>query len=275
MRKSLVTALAATAALVVSAPAAGAGQLNVGGSTGLQLLAQKLAIQFERSHADITIGRVKGGGSGAGVRNASSGVFDIGTSSRDKASSDPTGLTFTPITKEPFAVIVNPANPIKSLSKDQIKGIFTGSITNWSQVGWPSGGAIKIASRIGTSGTLATFRQLFLDGDAITSSAVALASNGLDRSFVAQKGNKNAISFVTYAYIVGTKIVKPLRVSNVVPSLQNVISGRYKYWGYQYLVTKGDPAGDAKTFVDWVRSSKGAAVMKGLAIPTTDAPAHT
>jgi phosphate transport system substrate-binding protein len=273
MRKFTFTALAATAALAVAAPAASAGQLNVGGSTGLQLLAQKLATSFERSHAGITIGRVKGGGSGAGIKNAASGVFDIGTSSRTKSSSDPTGLTFTPITKEPFSVIVNPKNPIKSLTKDQIKGIFVGSITNWSQVGWKSGGAIKIASRIGTSGTLATFRALFLDNEAVTSSAVTLASNGLDRSFVSR--NANGVSFVTFAYIANTKVVRPLRVSNVQPSLQNVISGRYTYWGFQYLVTKGDPAGDAKTFIDWVRTAKGATVMKGLAIPTTEAPDHT
>jgi phosphate transport system substrate-binding protein len=274
VRKVKLTALAAVATLAV-APAAHAGQLNVGGSTGLQLLAQKLADKFETTHSSITIGRVKGGGSGAGVRNANSGVFDIGTSSRDPASNDPTGLVFTPITKEPFAVIINPKNPIKSLTKDQIKGIFTGAITKWSEVGWAAGGNIAIGSRIGTSGTLATFRTLFLDGAAITSSAVPFASNGLDRSFVANTRNTNRISFVTFAYVATSKGVKAVRVSNVVPSLQNVISGRYKYWGYQYLVTKGAPAGDAKTFVDWVRGSQGAAVMKNLAIPTQDAPKTT
>jgi phosphate transport system substrate-binding protein len=268
MRKTTLTALAAVAALAVSAPAASAGQLNVGGSTGLQLLAQKLGIAFEKDQSAVTVGRIKGGGSGTGIRNASTGVFDIGTSSRRPTSSDAKGLTFTPITKEPFAVIVNPGNPIKSLTKDQIKGIFTGSITSWSQVGWAAGGSIKVASRIGTSGTLATFRTLFLDGSAVASSAVALASNGLDRTFVSR--NKNGISFVTYAYTVGTTKIRPLRVSNVAPTLQNVITKRYLYWDYQFLVTKGDPAGDAKTFIDWVRSAKGAKVMKSLAIPTTD-----
>jgi phosphate transport system substrate-binding protein len=274
VRKVKLTALAAVATLAI-APAAQAGQLNVGGSTGLQLLAQKLADKFETTHSSITIGRVKGGGSGAGVRNANSGVFDIGTSSRDPASNDPTGLVFTPITKEPFAVIINPKNPIRSLTKDQIKGIFTGAITKWSEVGWAAGGTIAIGSRIGTSGTLATFRTLFLDGAAITSSAVPFASNGLDRSFVANTRNTNRISFVTFAYVATSKSVKAVRVSNVVPSLQNVISGRYKYWGYQYLVTKGAPAGDAKTFIDWIRGSQGAAVMKNLAIPTQDAPKTT
>ena len=133
-------------------------------------------------------------------------MFDIGTSSRDQTSSDPAGLTFTPITKEPFAVIVNPANPIKSLTKDQIKGIFTGSITNWSQVGWSSGGAIKIACRIGTSGTLATVPAAVprRRGRSRPPPCRWPPTASTARSWPS-KGNKNAISFVTYAYIAGTE----------------------------------------------------------------------
>jgi len=176
MKHRTILSCVAAAAMLGAVPAsAGAVTIKTGGSTGLQLLAQKLADKFETTHSSITIGRVKGGGSGAGVRNASSGVFDIGTSSRDPASNDPTGLVFTPITKEPFAVIINPKNPIKSLTKDQIKGIFTGAITKWSEVGWAAGGTIAIGSRIGTSGTLATFRMLSNDAMRLLVGAMALA----------------------------------------------------------------------------------------------------
>ena len=266
MKKRTLIPLAAAAALLAIAPASGSAAIKTGGSTGLQLLAQKLANAYKAQHGvKVT---VAGGGSGAGIKGAASGKFDIGDSSRVPAGSDAPGLWFTPVTREPFVVIVNPKNPVKSLTAAQIKSIFLGQTTKWSQVGWKNGGAIKVYSRVGTSGTLATFRQLFLGGAAVTSTSVQLASNGLDRSSVA--GNKNGISFVTYAYTVGTKVIRPLKVGGIAGTLKNVINGSYKYWGHQYFVTKGAPAGAVAKYIAWVRSSKGAAVIKRYAIPTKD-----
>jgi phosphate transport system substrate-binding protein len=270
--KRVMIVSAVLAALAAAPVSAGAATLHTGGSTGLLLLAQKLANAYHSAtHVTVT---VAGGGSGAGISGANSGKYDIGNSSRAPKSSDPSGLVFTPVDREPFVIIVNPKNPIKTLTKAQIKNIFTGNTTKWSQLGWSGGGAIKVATRVGTSGTLATFRNLFLDGAAVTTSAPALASNGLDRSFVA--GNKGGISFVTFQYTVGTSIVRPEKVSNVAPTLRNVINGSYKYWGYQYFVTKGKPAGAVKAYVSWVRTSaKAKSVMGPYAIPTTAAATTT
>jgi phosphate transport system substrate-binding protein len=266
MKKHSLVPLVAAAAMVVVAPAAADAAVKTGGSTGLQLLAQKLGNTYKaQKGVKVT---VAGGGSGAGIKGAASGKFDIGNSSRDPGGSDASGLWFTPITREPFVVIVNPKNTIKSLTAAQIKSIFLGQTTKWSQLGWKNGGSIKVYSRVGTSGTLATFQKLFLGGAKVTSSAVQLASNGLDRSSVA--GNKNGISFVTYAYTVNTKVIRPLKVGGIAPTLKNVLNRSYRYWGYQYFVTKGAPSGAVKTYIDWVRSSKGAAVIKRYAIPTRD-----
>jgi phosphate transport system substrate-binding protein len=266
MKKRTLVPFVAAAALLVVGPASASAAIRTGGSTGLQLLAQKLANTY-KAQKGVKVS-VSGGGSGAGIKGAASGKFDIGDSSRDPASSDATGLWFTPVTREPFVVVVNPRNPIKSLTATQIRSIFLGQTTQWSQLGWSGGGSIKVYSRVGTSGTLATFQKLFLGGSKVTSSAVQLASNGLDRSRVA--GNKNGISFLTYQYTVGTKVVKPLKVGGIGGTLKNVLNGSYDYWGYQYFVTKGAPTGAVKTYVDWVRSSKGAAVIKRYAIPTGD-----
>lgn len=270
MKNLRITAAALAAAIGITGAAmdaASAAVITTGGSTGLQLTAQKLAIAFKaRTGIRVT---VAGGGSGAGIAGANTGRFDIGNSSREPRSSDPSGLQFWPITKEPFVVIVSPRNPVSSLTPTQIKGIFTGTITNWRQVGGPNK-AIKVYSRIGTSGTLSTFRTLFLDGSAVTSSAPTLASNGLVRTKVANDPNAAAVGFVTYAYTVGTRIVKPLKVSNVAPTLQNVVAGRYKQWGYQFFVTKGAPRGRVSTYIRWVRSAAGARIIARYAIPTTD-----
>jgi phosphate transport system substrate-binding protein len=261
-RKSIVIAFSA-AALVVT-PAANATIIKTGGSTGLQLLATKIANAYKGAKVTVV-----GGGSGAGISGAASGKFDIGNSSRAPGGSDNKALRFYPIAKEPFVVIVNPKNKNKSLTEAQIKGIFTGTITNWSQVGWAAGGAIKVYSRVATSGTLSTFRNLYLGGAAVTSSAKQLSSNGLDKSSVSN--DKSGISFVTYAYTLGTKKIRGLKVGGIAPTLVNVRNGSFKYAGKQYFVTKGAPTGAVETYINWVRSAAGAKIIAKYALPNTDA----
>jgi phosphate transport system substrate-binding protein len=270
-QRTVISCLAAAAMLAAVPASASAVTIKTGGSTGLQLLAQKLANAYKIQHGiKVT---VAGGGSGAGIKGAASGKFDIGDSSRDPAATDAKGLVFTPVTREPFVVIVNPKNPLKSLTKAQIKAIFTGRITRWSQVGWRAGGAIKLYSRVGTSGTLATFQKLYLDKQKVSSSAVQLASNGLDRASVAR--NSHGVSFVAFSYTVGVKNVRALKVGGIAGTLKNVLNGSFKFWGYQYFVTKGSPRGAVKTYISWVRSAKGAAVIKRFALPTRDPAKRT
>lgn len=265
----LVAALLAT--MVVTAPAMAVTKIVTGGSTGLQILGSALASAYGKDTGGKVRVTVSGGGSGAGQTGAANGTFQIGNSSSDKSSSTPAGLTFTPITKEPFAIIVNKSNPIKGLTAAQVKAIFTGQVTNWKDVGWSAGGAIKCFSRVATSGTRQSFQKLFLGSIStpVSNSCPALASNALDRSSVAN--TKSGIAFVTYAYTIGSggATVKTLPIDGVAPSLTNVVSNKYKFWNCQYFVTKGDPAGDVATYINWVRSAKGAAVIKNYAVPFT------
>lgn len=272
MKKQLIILAAAMAALVAfTGTAAGATKIITGGSTGLQILGSALGAAYGKDTKGKYRVTVSGGGSGAGQTGAANGTFQIGNSSSDKSRSTPAGLEFTPITKEPFAIIVNKSNPIKGLTGEQVKQIFLGQITNWKDVGWAQGGAIKCFSRVATSGTRQSFQKLFLGNinTPVANSCPALASNALDRSAVAN--SKSGIAFVTYAYTVGSggATVKTLPIDGVTPSLQNVVSGKYKYWNCQYFVTKGAPAGDVKTYIDWVRSAKGAKIIKTYAVPFT------
>jgi phosphate transport system substrate-binding protein len=272
MKKRLLILVAALmATMVVTAPAFAVTKIVTGGSTGLQILGSALASQYGKDTGGKYRVTVSGGGSGAGQTGASNGTFQIGNSSSDMSSSTPKGLTFTPITKEPFAIIVNKSNPIKGLTAAQVKAIFSGQVTNWKDVGWASGGAIKCFSRVATSGTRQSFQKLFLGSIStpVSNSCPALASNALDRSAVAN--SKSGIAFVTYAYTIGSggATVKTLPIDGVSPSLTNVVANKYKFWNCQYFVTKGDPAGDVATYINWVRSAKGAAVIKSYAVPFT------
>lgn len=270
MKKKLIILTAAlTALLVATAPAFATTKIVTGGSTGLQILGTALASAYGKDTKGAYRVTVSGGGSGAGQTGAANGTFQIGNSSSDKSSSTPGGLVFTPITKEPFAIIVNPANPIKGLTADQVKAIFLGQVTNWKDVGWAAGGAIKCFSRVPTSGTRQSFQKLFLGNIAtpVSNSCPALASNALDRSSVAN--TKSGIAFVTYAYTIGSggATVKTLPIDGVTPSLTNVVSGKYRFWNCQYFVTKGEPTGDVASYINWVRGPKGAAVIKSYAVP--------
>ena len=272
MKKRLLILIAALmATMVVTAPAFAVTKIVTGGSTGLQILGSALASQYGKDSGGKYRVTVSGGGSGAGQTGAANGTFQIGNSSSDMSSSTPKGLTFTPITKEPFAIIVNKSNPVKGLTAAQVKAIFSGQVTNWKDVGWAQGGAIKCFSRVATSGTRQSFQKLFLGSIStpVSNSCPALASNALDRSAVAN--SKSGIAFVTYAYTIvsGGATVKTLPIDGVSPSLTNVVANKYKFWNCQYFVTKGDPAGDVATYINWVRSAKGAAVIKAYAVPFT------
>ena len=272
MKKRLLILIAALmATMVVTAPAMAVTKIVTGGSTGLQILGSALASAYGKDTGGKYRVTVSGGGSGAGQTGAANGTFQIGNSSSDMSSSTPKGLTFTPITKEPFAIVVNKSNPVKGLTAAQVKAIFSGQVTNWKDVGWAQGGAIKCFSRVATSGTRQSFQKLFLGSIStpVSNSCPALASNALDRSAVAN--SKSGIAFVTYAYTIGSggATVKTLPIDGVSPSLTNVVANKYKFWNCQYFVTKGDPAGDVATYINWVRSAKGAAVIKAYAVPFT------
>jgi phosphate transport system substrate-binding protein len=273
MKKQLIILAAAMAALLAVTATASAQTTKIvtGGSTGLQILASSLAAQYGKDTKGKVRVTVSGGGSGAGITGALAGTFQIGNSSSDlTAAQKGQGAVATPITKEPFAIIVNKSNPIKGLTGEQVKQIFLGQITNWKDVGWAQGGAIKCFSRVATSGTRQSFQKLFLGSPTtnVSNSCPALASNALDRSSVAN--TKSGIAYVTYAYTTGSggATVKTIPVDGVTPSLQNVVSGKYKYWNCQYFVTKGAPAGDVATYIDWVRTNKNAAsVIRNFAVP--------
>jgi len=268
------------AAILAVVPAAGATTtIQTGGSTGMQVVASALAQQYTKTtNGKIRI-TVSGGGSGAGVNGANSGTFAWGDSS-NAASAYPDakykGLVFTPITVEPFVVIVNKANKVSNLTLAQIQGIFKGEITNWKDVGG-SDCAIKGYTRISGSGTLSTFKTLYLGSStaSISSTFSAQGSNGLVRSGVA--GNKCGVGFVTFAYTVGTTLpIKPVAVDGVAPSLANAKAGKFGYTGYQFFVTKGDPTGDAATYFQWCRTDPTAQkIISKYALGTTADPQNT
>ena len=256
MRAHRTLAIVVTAVLALALPASAlaAKRLIIGGSTSVLPLQEKLAALYHKEHPKIPAPEVLGGESDIGIAGAANGRFDIGDSSRDPiVGVDPSGLVFTKIARDGVCVITNSANHVPSLSEEEVQGIFTGKIRDWSEVGGAGiSGPIDLFQRNGASGTEDAFQHIFL-GEylKISPSATEEASNGLEQQAI--EGDKQGIGFVSFAY---TKSVHPVSYEGVACNLHNARSGQYAGVRNFWMVTKGRPKGEAAKYIAWVTSGK-------------------
>ncbi len=253
MRAYRTLILSVIVALVIAVPAvAAAKQLIIGGSTSVLPLMQKLAAAYHKAYPKIPAPRVSGGQSDIGISGANNGTLDIGDSSRDPIIGvDPEGLVFTKLARDGVCIITNHHNPLSDLSQQQVEGIFTGKIHDWSEVpGAKVSGPIDLFQRTSASGTEDAFQHIFL-GEylKISPSAVAEASNGLEQLHVEK--DEHGIGFVSFAYTAG---VNPVAYQGVACNLRNARSGQYEGVRNFWMVTKGAPKGEAAKFIKWVTS---------------------
>ncbi|KFD41001.1 hypothetical protein HY02_05360 [Peptococcaceae bacterium SCADC1_2_3] len=228
------------------------GDLKLTGSTTVQPLAQDLADKFMEKNPEVRIA-VTGGGSGVGIKDAAEGKANIGMASRELKDTDPPGLVATTIAKDAVVVVFHPNNPINELTKEKVKEIFIGKITNWKEVGGEDT-PIIVHARVAPSGTLDFFIEEFLGKDEkVVATAKTHASNGLLRQSVS--ANENAIGFLSMGYV--DESVKTPKMDGVEPTMENAKSGTYPYVRPLNLVTKGESADLAKSFIDFATSPEG------------------
>jgi len=249
----LIISIGLALMLGIPAGALAAKRLIIGGSTSVLPLQEKLAAAYHKAYPKLAAPEVLGGESDIGINGVSTGRFDIGDSSRDPIKGvDPKGLVFTKVARDGVCVITNSANPISNLSQEEVEGIFTGKIRDWSEVsGSTISGPIDLFDRDGASGTQDAFQHIFLGETLkISQSASAESSNGLERNAV--KGDKQAIGFVSFAYTAG---VNAAGYNGIACNLNNARSGQYTGVRNFWMVTKKvgtSPA--AIKYIDWVIS---------------------
>lgn len=252
MRAHRTLILSVVLALAFVLPAAAmASRLIIGGSTSVLPLAQKLASAYHKAYPNIPAPQIEGGQSDIGIAGVASGRFNIGDSSRDPLPTDPEGLVFTKIARDGVCMITNSSNPLSNLSQEEVEGIFTGRIRDWSEVeGAKVTGPIDLFDRDGASGTQDAFQHIFLGETLqVSPSATAEASNGLERSSVSS--DKQAIGFVSFAFTSGVHTVD---YEGVACNLRNAKSGQYAGVRNFWMVTKGAPKGETLKFIKWVTS---------------------
>lgn len=231
-------------------------KLNVSGSTTVLPIAEAAAEMFQKENPGLSV-LVSGIGSSAGIESVGNGSSDIGTSSRDlKPEEAPLGLVDTPIAHDAIAVIVNPSNPVDGLTKAQIAEIFEGRITNWSEVGGPDM-EIGLVNRDEASGTREAFWKIVLDSKPFDPTAAVLPGTGQVRFVVAE--SSGAIGYISVGFV--DRTVKAIAVDGVAPTEENITAKRYPISRLLYFLTKGEPKGLAKKFIDFVLSP---AVQEGV-----------
>ena len=252
----VIIAIAALAFSGIFGSGGSGSTINVVGSTSVQPVAEKLAETYKESHGDVKI-NVQGGGSSVGIKSAQDGTADIGTSSKDLKPEDKAGLTEFVLGQDGIVIAVNKENGVTGLTKEQLKDIFSGKITNWKEVGGVDA-QINLITREEGSGTLDAFESIVLGKDTkMKSDATVQSSSGAVKEAV--KGDPNAIGFVSYASM-GDE-VKPLSIGGVAPSEETIADGTYELQRPFIFLVKGTPTGDVKAFIDWVMGPDGEKVL--------------
>ena len=260
-----VTAVPTTAAAAAptdapatsAAPTVPSGTVSTDGSTSMEKVIGALSEAFMEANSKVSV-TYNPTGSSAGIQAVQEGRCDIGLSSRAlKDEEKASGLLETILAYDGIAVIVNPANPVEDLTLAQIADIYTGKITNWSELGGSDSEIVLIGREAG-SGTRSGFEEIVEVKD-LCQYRQELSSTGDVIATVAQ--NPGAIGYASLASVKDT--VKAVKVGGVAPSEETVKDGSYAIQRPFVLVTKEGVtlSETAQAFFDYAVSADSNAVV--------------
>jgi phosphate transport system substrate-binding protein len=256
MKIKLLILSALTAISACKRPATGSGTITLAGSTSVQPFAEKWAEAYMDKHKDVKIS-VQGGGSTAGVKAALDGAAQIGTCSRELKADEAQQLKATVVARDGIAVVVNPKNSVGDLTLDQVKGIYSGTITDWGDVGGTPG-KIDVITREEGSGTRDAFTELALAKGKIFDKAQVLDSTGAVRQSVSS--DASSIGYISLGQV--DQSVKAVKLGGVDASEASIDAGKYPLVRPFLFATKGDPAGQTKDFIAWITGPEGQALTR-------------
>ncbi len=234
-----------------------ARSLKIVGSTTVLPIAKDAAQAWQDEHPNDSIS-VSGGGSGGGIQALIDGNTDIADASRsikesemeaaEKAGVDPVEHS---VAKGAVCLVVHPDNPVEDLSIEEARSIFSGEITDWSEMGWDDGGQIQVYNRESGSGTRGTFVDGIMGTEKVTSAASTVKSNGGMRESIS--GNSHGIGYVGLGYL--NQNIKALKLDGVMPSKETAASGEYEVTRTLFMYTDGEATGLEEDFINFVKNA--------------------
>lgn len=249
-----------------AAASAQTNRIQIKGSDSEVNAVQRLAEAFMKEHPDAKIA-VTGGGSGTGISALVDGTIDIANSSRafepserlraKRAGVDPVATIFA---TDALSIIVHPDNPVKSLTLEQLKKIFSGEATDWAEFGGE--GKITAYGRQPNSGTYVFFKNTVVDGDFGNN---VRQMNGSAQIVESVATDEEGIGYVAVGYLhSGKDSIKPVAVAStsgeeaVMPTnAEAVRKGSYPIARPLYQYTNGEPEGIVREFLKFELSEQG------------------
>ncbi|MEH2205304.1 MAG: phosphate ABC transporter substrate-binding protein [Nostoc sp.] len=231
------------------------GKLVLTGSSTIAPLAAEIGKRFESQHPGARVD-VQSGGSSRGVSDARQGVANVGMVSRALKPEENDLKTFS-IARDGVTVILHKDNPVKSLNDKQVVDIYTGKVTNWKQVGGKDG-AITVVNKAEGRSTLELFTHYFKLKNTDIKAQVVIGDNQQGIKTVA--GNPNAIGYVSIGSAENSAAngvaIKLLPVNGIAATTANVQNGTFPISRPLNLVTKTQPQGLTKAFLDFAQSQQ-------------------
>jgi phosphate transport system substrate-binding protein len=255
--------------LVPMSSAVAAGTVTIKGSDTMVILGQRWAEDYMKKHPETVI-QVTGGGSGTGISALINGTTDICQSSRPMKPTEKEKLrdrynnpgVEIATARDGLAVYVNAQSPLTELTMEQLKGVFTGKITNWKDIGGPDAKIIPY-SRENSSGTYVFFKEHVLQGADFTARAQTMPGTAAVVNAVGKE--KFGIGYGGAAYAKGIKIIKVKKDAAspaIAPDKTTVMNGTYALARPLFFYLRNKPAGDMKGFIDWVLSPEGQGIVE-------------
>ena len=250
-----------------SADADLSGSISMVGSTSMEKFANALSEAFMEKYPKVTV-TAEFVGSGAGIEAVSNGTGDIGNSSRNlKDEEKAKGVAENIVAIDGIAVVVDPANTVENLTKDQLTSIYDGSVTNWKDVGG-NDAPIVVVGREAGSGTRGAFEELLKLEDACKYSN-ELDSTGAVMAKVAS--TPGSIGYVSLDVLDDT--VKAVKLDGAEPTEENIKAGKYFLSRPFVMATKGEISEQSdlvKALFDFIYSDEGSELVKSVGLITAD-----
>jgi phosphate transport system substrate-binding protein len=249
-------------------PKAARGKVTLKGSDTMVILGQRWAEGFAKADPD-TVVQVTGGGTGTGIAALINGSTDICQASRSMTERERADLRAkrgvtaveTKVALDALAVFVNAQNPLAEISLAALARLYTGETADWKYVGGEPHGVV-LYGRENSSGTYEYFRERILGGKDFAPGTQSLG--GTSAVAHAVKEDAYGIGYGGIAYLQGIKALKVRAddaAPSVAPSLATAHDGSYPISRFLYFYTAGEPAGEVKKFVEWVRGPEGQKVI--------------
>ena len=267
MKKTLIVAIGL---MLVGSLVFSGSTVTIKGSDTLVRLGQRWAEEYMKEFPGTVI-QVSGGGSGTGIAALLNGTTDICEASRDMKDKEyklakEKGIEpyRVSVALDGIAVFLNENNPVKSLTFAQLKGIYTGSITNWKEVGG-NDARIILYGRENNSGTYAFFKSTVLNKEDYSDYTQTLPGTAAVVNAVSK--DKNGIGYGGIAWAKGVKfaaVAKDDASAAVEPSPETVSNGSYPISRDLYWFFAGKPTGELKKLVNWALSEKGQKIAQDI-----------